>query len=144
MSEENDRPLTRDEILGINDIRVEFVHDVPGWGTVAIKNMTSAERDEFEESLLVGKGQNRQVNVRNLRAKLIARCLVDADGNRLFTEKDIPALGKKSAAAINVIFTRCQVLNGLTEEQTAELTEPDEPIEDEDASEPVRIPQTLT
>ena len=39
--------------------------------------------------------------VENLRARLVARCLVDEKGERVFDASDVVKLGKKSAKVIN-------------------------------------------
>ncbi len=119
------RVLGRQEILDAPDAQYQLV-EVPEWGgSVWVKGLSGSERDAFEVSLLQGKGKNREVNLRNLRAKLVARsCVADANGGgRLFTETDVTALGGKSAAALNRVFTAAQHISGLTEEDVEELTD---------------------
>jgi len=57
----------------------------------------------------------------DLRAKLIVRSIVDGDGNRVFTDMDVRALGRKSASALQRIFEVCQRLSRLTDEDVDEL-----------------------
>lgn len=114
--------LTRDAILSVNDIATEVV-DVPAWGgKVRVRGLTGEERDRFEESMLEGKGKNRQVRLANFRAKLVSLCIVDDKGNRLFSEGDVAALGKKSAAGLGAVCDVAQRLAGLSEEDVEELT----------------------
>ena len=49
----------------------------------------------------------------NRRAKLVARAVVDDDGNPLFNELDIGVLGQKSAAALERVFDVAAELSGL-------------------------------
>ncbi|MEU7617185.1 hypothetical protein AB0B27_13975 [Micromonospora rifamycinica] len=121
--------LTRDQILSAEDILTEDV-EVPEWGgTVRVKGMSGAERDHFEAGSLKGKGKNRDVNLANLRARLVAASCVDEHGQRLFRQIDIEALGRKSAAALGRVYDVAQRLAGLTDEDVDELTEdfPDDP-----------------
>jgi hypothetical protein len=61
------------------------------------------------------------MNLRNIRAKLVALTVVDEDGNRIFSDEDAEALGKKSAAALDRIFAVAQRLSGLRPEDVEEL-----------------------
>ena len=113
--------LSRDDILSAPDILVERV-DVPEWGgTVLVMGMSGVERDAFEEESLVGKGKKREVNLHNLRARLVARSIVDEKRQRIFTESDAEALGKKSAAALQRVFNVAQRMAGLSDEDVEEL-----------------------
>jgi hypothetical protein len=113
--------LTREGILAISDIQRETV-DVPEWkGTVLVQGLTGDERDDFEATCVQGRGRKTEVNLRNFRAKLVVRACRDAEGQRLFGDDDAPALGRKSAAAINRVFEVAARLSGLTEEDMEEL-----------------------
>ncbi len=114
--------LSRDAILAANDVQFEDV-PVPEWGgTVRVKAMTGRERDALEASMIVGKGKNANVNLNNLRAKLVARSIVDENGARVFSDEDIAALGAKSAAALTRVYEVAQHLSGITQEDVDELT----------------------
>lgn len=114
--------LTRDAILGARDLPTEDV-EVPEWGgTVRVRGLTGTERDAFEQSIARRKGKNVELNLRNVRAKLVALSVVDEQGNRIFSEADVDALGQKSAAALDRIFRVAQRLSGLTDEDVEELT----------------------
>ncbi len=114
--------LSRDAILAVNDVLYEDV-DVPEWGgKVRVKSLTGKERDALESSMIVGKGKNANVNLNNLRAKLVARSVVDEDGKQVFSDEDLAALGAKSAAALTRVYEVAQRLSGITEEDVDELT----------------------
>ena len=113
--------LTRDGILQANDLPFEDV-DVPEWGgTVRVRTLTGKERDSFEESISQVRGKKTELRLANIRAKLAARSIVDEDGNRLFSDDDISALGKKSAAALDRVFAAARRLSGFTDEDMEEL-----------------------
>lgn len=109
--------LTREDILGIADLKIEPV-EVWG-GVVYVRGMTGAERDSFEASLLARN--KKDVDLSNVRARLCALTICDEQGNRLFTEADVKALGAKAAGELQKVFTVAQRLSGLTEEDAEEL-----------------------
>jgi hypothetical protein len=125
--------LSRDAILEAKDREVVEV-DCPEWGgTVLVRGMTGKERDMFEMSLAEesagavqvqrGRGGGRPPgrNLINVRAKIVVRCVVDEDGSRLFTDADAVALGEKSGAAVDRVFTVASRLSGMGEEDTEEM-----------------------
>ena len=109
------RILSRDAILGAQDVVTEVV-DIPEWGgQVYVRGLTGTERDRFESSITDQSDPKRaKVNLRNFRAKLVVLSTYDADGNRLFAEADLLALGQKSAAALQRIFKVAQRLSGIS------------------------------
>jgi len=115
--------LGREDILKASDNDPEEV-EVPEWGgTVLVRGMTGRERDAFELSLLQpGRGGRRTVDPANMRAKLVARCIIDDDGNRLFTDADAAELGGKSAGAMNRVYAVAARLSGMAEEEQEDLT----------------------
>jgi hypothetical protein len=109
--------LSKAAILAANDKKMVDM-DVPEWsGSVKIRVMTGTERDRFEAEFV---GGSKSVDM--VRAKLVAKCLCDEDGNRLFTEQEIPALGEKSAAVLDRLFTACMKLNRFTKDDVEELS----------------------
>lgn len=113
--------LTKDQILGADDRSTKEI-DVPEWGgSVLCSSMSAAERDAFEASMLDNKGKSDKSKLQNFRARFVAACLVDAEGNRLFSDKDVIALGRKSSSPISRLFDICRELNGMTEKDVAEI-----------------------
>ena len=114
--------LSREAILNAEDIKTEQVA-VPEWGgDVLVGSMSGTARDRYEQSIISSddKGNHKQ-NLENIRAKLLAVCIVDEDGKPLFTDKDIAELGKKSVAALDRVFVVAQKLNAVSDEDIAEL-----------------------
>lgn len=113
--------LTRDSILQAQDIQTEDV-EVPEWGgTVRVRGLTGAQRDQFESSIVSLKGKRQDINMQNVRAKLVALSVVDEEGQRIFQDDDIRALGMKSAVALQRVFDVAQRLSGITEDDVEEL-----------------------
>lgn len=114
--------LTRDALLAAPDIEYDSM-EVPEWGgSVRLKMLTSRERDAYEASCLRKRHDGtKEFDARNVRAKLVALCLVDEAGNRLLQEEDIAALGRKSAKALSRVFDRCSAMNGLGAEDVKSL-----------------------
>ena len=97
--------LSRDDILKADDIETREV-EVPEWGgTVLVRGLTGKERDAFEASVMRDRGKQGIVrDLANIRAKLVVRCLVDDDGQRLFADGEAGVLGEKSAAVMDRLF----------------------------------------
>ena len=112
--------LTKAAILAARHLKTERVK---AWGgEVLVREMSGVERDAFEESCYTGRGKDRKENFANLRARLVALCLVDEDGARLFaTAEDVKALGDTSAAAIDRVYSVCQRMNGLSAKDEEDL-----------------------
>ena len=114
--------LTREQILNCDDLKTEVV-DVPEWsGKVMIKMMSGKERDAFESSIVNTSKSGQKVSMDNIRAKLVAKTVIDPETKELmFTVADIEALGSKSAAALDRVFTASQKLSKITGDDIEEL-----------------------
>lgn len=78
--------LTKDQILASRDNRKTQIVEVPEWfdnGEVIIIELTGKQRDAFENEMIEirGKGKHatQHLNLKNIRAKLAARCIVDPE-----------------------------------------------------------------
>jgi len=117
--------LTKDDILQADDIAIRKVA-VPEWAKdgnketafVFVKSMSGTERDAFEAAISQVRG-----GVENFRAKLAAFTICDEQGNLLFSQKDIAALGKKSSAALQRVFNAASRLSKISNQDVEELTE---------------------
>lgn len=113
-------PLSKDQIVAAEDREVRSV-PVPEWGgEVLLKTMTGTDRNAYENSLIRMQGDVAVPNMANASAKLLARCLVDEDGERLFSEAEIHELGQKSASVLSRLSEVAQEMNGLTEQAVEE------------------------
>lgn len=110
--------IGRDSILAAADLPRREVQ-VPEWGgSVYVRSMTGDERDAWEQWLLDTKDGKRRI-----RARYCALVMVDGKGERLFsdTDQDVEALGKKSAAALDKVFSAALSLNGMNAEDQEAL-----------------------
>jgi hypothetical protein len=117
--------LNRDAILKAEDYKIEEV-EMPEWGgTVFVRSLTGAERDQYEASMatLDKKGNVRDIHMENIRARLVALTVCDETGQRLFGDTDVKALGEKNAAALERVFQAAQRLSGLTKRDLDELAD---------------------
>ena len=102
--------LTREQILESLDLPMRDV-EVPEWGgTVRVATLSAFDRIEWEQQTF----PNGEVDSKRYATALVARCVVDENGTRLFTDDDIEALGRKSLRALNRVRDVATRLNALT------------------------------
>lgn len=119
--------LGRDAILRAAALKTEEVR-VPEWAdpesgsdTVLVRELRGRERDEWEASLAVQRGKQMVPDVANIRAKLVARSIVGDDGEPVFSQQDVAALGELSAAALDRVFEVASRLSGLNPDDLEEM-----------------------
>lgn len=116
--------LGKTDILKARPLRTRKV-EVPEWGEegdyVLVREMTGAERDQYEDSRLVRRGDRFEITNANVRAKLCSLTICDEDGQRIFTDAEAAQLGKQSAAALDRCFAAALELSGLTKADQEEL-----------------------
>lgn len=111
--------LTKEQILQADDLPTETI-PVPEWGgDVIVKTLKASELDRWEQETTNSKGRDRVIE--NVRARLVAKCIVDEQGNRLFDKSEVVLLGKKSAKVLDRLFDICMKLNGKRDEDIEEL-----------------------
>ena len=112
----------RDDILSADDSDLEEIL-IPKWTAepLYVCVMSGTDRDAFEASMIVQRGKSQAQNLSNIRAKLAVRCLVDKDRNRIFSDDDADALGKKSGAELQRVFEVARRKNRLSNEDVEEL-----------------------
>jgi hypothetical protein len=115
--------LTRDAILKAEDLKAETV-PVPEWGgEVLVRGLRGSDKDSFEQGLFV----NEKFSAANVRAKLVARCMVDAEGSRLFSDEEALALGEKSAVALDRVYEVAQRLSGIGKKEIEDAVKKSDP-----------------
>jgi len=116
--------LSRKQIDAATDIDTEDV-PMPEWGgTVRVRGMTGTERSAVEATMIASRGQKFEVRadaLKTIRERTVATCLVDENGGRLYGDKEISALGRKSAQSIQRLFDVAQRLSGMSEAETAAI-----------------------
>lgn len=102
-------------ILDADDLDTRDV-PVPEWGgTVRVRGLTGAERDAFEMRMAVARQAGDLEGV-DFRAATAGRCMIDENGDRLFTDRQLPQLARKSAAALDRVFDVVSALSGLNDD----------------------------
>jgi len=127
--------LSRDQIMAADDLKRDLV-EVPDWGgSVYIRSLTGAERDKFEADVNGSKRGSTELNLQNIRARLVALTLVDSEGKRMFrSPSDVEQLGTKSATALQICFDKARELSGMTQADVEELAKNSETPEADDSS----------
>jgi len=126
--------LTRDQILAADDLAREIV-EVPEWGKdaqILVRELTAAEREQHYYAML---GEDGEVDVQKtigFTQRLCAWCIIDEDGEQLFSEADVKALGTKNSDVITRITDVVRRLSGLGTE-TEELAKNFESDQDSDS-----------
>ena len=110
---------TRDSIIKADDLTTSTV-TTDEWGTVRIRTMTGAERDEFDAMIVRNKNAKQFHDPTEVRARLVVLCAIDESGARLFTEEDIPQLQQKAAKPLGAVADAIAALNGLDGEEDIE------------------------
>lgn len=117
--------LSREQILSVEDIKIETV-EVPEWGgSVCIRSLSGAERDALEWS--VKQAAESGALGQNARARFAAAFICDESGKALFSADDVEALGKKSASALERIWNTGNKLNKLGDAEVEGLAKNSEP-----------------
>lgn len=117
--------LTKDQITAADDRKFEDV-DVPEWGgTVRVLGMSGTARNAYQESVVVigANGKPQRVNLNDQLAKLVGKCLVGEDFQRLFSDKEVKELGKKNGAVLDRLSDVAKRLSGLDESAVEDAEE---------------------
>ncbi len=112
--------LSAAQIEAADDRKHEDVH-VPEWGgEVRVIGLSGTDRDAYEAEFVDAKGKPAVQRLRNVRAKLLVKCLVDEEGNRLFADNQAKALGAKNGAVVDRLFDVARRLSGIGQDAVAE------------------------
>lgn len=107
--------LTKEQILSANDLKTELV-SVPEWGgEVLVTSISGHAKDKLELSF------TNKATIENVRARIVALCIVDENGELMFNDSDIVKLGRKSASALDKVFEVAQRLNAIGDEEVEKL-----------------------
>jgi hypothetical protein len=120
------RLLSRDEILSAQDTKYDTV-PVDEWSkgaSVRVRSLPAVLRDFMEAQILEAREKSKESAVAvptNVRAIVVAFCVVDAEGRQLFTPNDIEALGQKNVRPIQRIYDKALELNAITDADISKL-----------------------
>jgi hypothetical protein len=116
--------LSKDALLKGTALPRETVYLKELGGEVIIQGMTGKQRDEWESSLVKQRRNRRELDTRNVRARLVARCLVNDDGSRMFSDDEADQLGDIRVDVLGHLFEVAQRLSGVSDEDVDELGKP--------------------
>jgi hypothetical protein len=106
--------LTKDQILQADDTEYRDV-EVPEWGgSVRLKAITGADRDQYEMSMARARDKGN-LDKANFRAVLLSRAICDELLKPIFQPRDIYELGKKNARVLDKLFDVAAELAGIRE-----------------------------
>ena len=108
--------LTKDQILSNVKLNQETVFVKEWGGDVTVSEMSGTMRDAWEQAIQEKDASGKLVSV---RAKLVVCTVVDEKGERLFTDEDMPAIGKLSSTVLAKVCEVALRLNGLGAESIA-------------------------
>jgi hypothetical protein len=111
--------LSLQDIIAADDIQTEYV-EVPEWGgTVRVRGLTGEERNRVFGAIRVYGKQIKDEDEANTQfyARVIAASLIDDNGKLIAGQNAVPALLKKSGAALNRVWQVCRRLSGFTDEE---------------------------
>lgn len=116
--------LTKTDVLGAEDITTRVV-EVPEWGgSLTLRMMTGADRDEWENAAAQrrrGEGKSASIDLRGLKVSLLSRCVVDEEGAYMFSAPDLVALNKKAARALERLWEAATEMNGIGDDTIEEM-----------------------
>src|SRR5690606_40227148 len=94
---------------------------------VRVRRLRDAERSRVESPRLEASQSKRFDTVGKVAIQCVAWCVVGEQGERIFTEADVKALGEKSSAPIlrlrDAIFELSGMSKGAVEEEVEDFTE---------------------
>lgn len=116
----------KDRIKAADDLPKQEVK-IAEWGdesgplVLYIRTMGSRERDEYEASLVEGRGKNQRTSTKNARAKMLVSTAVDEAGKPIFDQSDIEWLGEKSAKVVDRLVDIAMAMSGFTDKDIDHL-----------------------
>lgn len=103
----------RDQILKASDLKKVKV-DVPEWNVTVWISEMSASSAEAYSLRLVGKKKGGGLDMKNFMSSLLVACLVDEDGNQIFTDPgDVERLSEKKSSVVQRLYEKAEELNGM-------------------------------
>lgn len=118
--------LTREELLSLTKRRYrtvpipEAIPDVGG-KKFRLQSLTDEEQSAYEAEIIARKGGLRKNRLADAKRRLIALCLVDGQGKRIFGDDDISALKKIDGRVIELLHKEANAHVGYDDEAIEDL-----------------------
>jgi hypothetical protein len=108
------------QLWSIDDIDWEDV-EVPEWDglVVRIRALSAGERSKYVMTMRKIRGDQSEIDAKGVtsaEARLVAMSVIDEDGRRVFSEKDVEKLADKSGGAIGRLVRVAMRLSKLRPE----------------------------
>lgn len=108
----------RDAILALPDLDTTEVY-IAAWDTwVRVKAMSAGQQAKLAALTVTSSKGELDVDVSQLAgvmAQVAAWCLVDDNGARLFSDRDVEALNGKAGSALQTIFDAAMRVSGMAD-----------------------------
>ena len=109
--------MSKDAIGAANDLECVTV-EVPEWGgEVSLRVPSVADFEAWNVSRIGDDGEFVSIGA---RASLVALCLVDDGGARMFSDSEVESLAQKSWRVIDRLFEQCKHLAGVDDDEVEE------------------------
>ncbi len=137
--------LSQQDILQADDLKTIEI-EVPEWGGwLLLQEITAGDRDWLEASMLsdaqvegsitLETEKGVQVGAELFRIRLVTLSIIDPKTReRLFSNKQVEQLAKKSNVALNRLGVEVLKLNGMAEEEVKQVGEDLERVADGDSN----------
>ena len=132
--------LSRDKLLAKEKLQIARI-DFENGDFVYVREMSGHERDLFEQSMLKKnvdkKGQivGYEQSIEDFRAKMAVITLCDEKGEVLLKQEDYPTLSRNMGAKkLDIIASKAQEINGITEKDREELVKNSKPGQESNSS----------
>ena len=92
---------------------------------IRIRGLTLAEKDAIESESIKWDKKSGKVSemdpLGNIRSRYIVRSAITENGNRLFSDKDIPRVGQLPAREFDKLFGKVQELSAVSDQDIADI-----------------------
>lgn len=115
--------ITKNDILKERAISVYPVIIEEWGGTVYVRVMNGAQRDEWDKWLMERRSEDgsKLEDPTGFRARLVISTLCDSDGSLLLEPGDLESLQNQTASIIAIVFDEAMRVNGLSEDEEEEI-----------------------
>jgi hypothetical protein len=112
-----DTKTIRETVLSAQDVKLVPV-SVPEWGMpegLFVRELSAYSADEYNSLLFVHTDAEGRLteSVPWLRTALVCKALCDAEGNRVFADADLEALGAKSGPVMERLYLAAKAVNEI-------------------------------
>lgn len=114
--------LTKEQILGISDIKTKEIK-VPVWNdTVFIRQLSRGQQDEYMKRQFGKLAMKQQGTAQNIESDMdifghdtwiFTQGVCDDNGQRLFSDKDVEKLKEKNGEAIGFVSSEIIKFSGM-------------------------------